>query len=85
MENDLLMLIYSNLFRIGQETLLEDNFEADEVEVELAPIVVQLAYVQQVLQRRTDISLWRKFPFSSPLFGDVLIVDNFILSGYWSH
>lgn len=34
--------------RIGQETLLEDNFPDDEIGIELAPIAVQLAYVQQV-------------------------------------
>lgn len=34
--------------RIGQETLLEDNLPDDEIEIELAPIAVQLAYVQQV-------------------------------------
>lgn len=35
--------------RIGQETLLEDNFPDDEIGIELAPIAVQLAYVQQLL------------------------------------
>ncbi|XP_015894415.3 uncharacterized protein LOC107428395 [Ziziphus jujuba] len=35
--------------RIGQETLLEDNIPDDEIEIELAPIAVQLAYVQQLL------------------------------------
>ncbi|XP_041010054.1 signal recognition particle subunit SRP72-like [Juglans microcarpa x Juglans regia] len=35
--------------RIGQETLLEDNLPDDEIEIELAPIAVQLAYVQQLL------------------------------------
>jgi hypothetical protein len=34
--------------RIGQETLLEENLPDDEIEIELAPIAVQLAYVQQV-------------------------------------
>lgn len=34
--------------RIGQEALLEDNLPDDEIEIELAPIAVQLAYVQQV-------------------------------------
>ncbi|KAF3431109.1 hypothetical protein FNV43_RR25839 [Rhamnella rubrinervis] len=35
--------------RIGQETLLDDNIPDDEIEIELAPIAVQLAYVQQLL------------------------------------
>ncbi|KAK9119987.1 hypothetical protein Scep_018080 [Stephania cephalantha] len=35
--------------RIGQETLMEDNWADDEIEIELAPIAVQLAYVQQLL------------------------------------
>lgn len=35
--------------RIGQETLMEDNFADEDIEIELAPITVQLAYVRQVL------------------------------------
>ncbi|XP_057949479.1 uncharacterized protein LOC131144691 [Malania oleifera] len=35
--------------RIGQETLMEENWADDEIEKELAPIAVQLAYVQQLL------------------------------------
>ncbi|KAI3831549.1 hypothetical protein MKX03_029507 [Papaver bracteatum] len=35
--------------RIGQETLMEDNWADDEIEMELAPIAVQLAYVWQLL------------------------------------
>ncbi|XP_043723300.1 signal recognition particle subunit SRP72-like [Telopea speciosissima] len=35
--------------RIGQETLMEDNWADDEIETELAPISVQLAYVRQLL------------------------------------
>ncbi|CAA0805781.1 SRP72 RNA-binding domain [Striga hermonthica] len=35
--------------RIGQETLMEENLADDDIEIELAPITVQLAYVQQVL------------------------------------
>ncbi|KDO82041.1 hypothetical protein CISIN_1g005990mg [Citrus sinensis] len=35
--------------RIGQETLTDDNFAEDDIEIELAPIAVQLAYVQQLL------------------------------------
>lgn len=34
--------------RIGQESLMEDNLLDDDIEIELAPIAVQLAYVQQV-------------------------------------
>ncbi|RZC70089.1 hypothetical protein C5167_033208 [Papaver somniferum] len=33
--------------RIGQETLMEDNWVDDEIEMELAPIAVKLAYVRQ--------------------------------------
>ncbi|XP_051142581.1 uncharacterized protein LOC127259346 [Andrographis paniculata] len=35
--------------RIGQETLMEENLADDDIEIELAPIVVQLAYVQKIL------------------------------------
>ncbi|XWS69170.1 hypothetical protein CRYUN_Cryun04dG0156500 [Craigia yunnanensis] len=35
--------------RIGQETLTEENYADDDIEIELAPIAVQLAYVQQLL------------------------------------
>ncbi|CAL5421947.1 unnamed protein product [Camellia sinensis] len=35
--------------RIGQETLMEDNLADDDIEIELAPITVQLAHVQQLL------------------------------------
>ncbi|XP_039120897.1 signal recognition particle subunit SRP72 [Dioscorea cayenensis subsp. rotundata] len=35
--------------RIGQEALMEDDFADDEIEAELAPIAVQLAYVQQLM------------------------------------
>lgn len=35
-------------YRIGQETLMEENLADDDVEIELAPIAVQIAYVQQV-------------------------------------
>ncbi|KAK3014302.1 hypothetical protein RJ639_008873 [Escallonia herrerae] len=38
-----------NFGRIGQETLMEDNLADDEIDIELAPIAVQLAYVQQLL------------------------------------
>ncbi|KAI4343361.1 hypothetical protein L6164_010719 [Bauhinia variegata] len=40
--------------RIGQETLMEDNLPDDEIELELSPIAVQLAYVQQLLGRTKD-------------------------------
>ncbi|KAL0437227.1 UNVERIFIED_CONTAM: Signal recognition particle subunit SRP72 [Sesamum radiatum] len=33
--------------RIGQETLVEENLADDDIEIELAPIAVQLAYIQQ--------------------------------------
>ncbi|GFP80031.1 signal recognition particle subunit srp72 [Phtheirospermum japonicum] len=35
--------------RIGQETLMEENLADADIELELAPIAVQLAYVQQIL------------------------------------
>ncbi|VFQ60078.1 unnamed protein product [Cuscuta campestris] len=35
--------------RIGQEELMEDNLGDDKIEIELAPIAVQLAFVQQIL------------------------------------
>ncbi|KAK9286416.1 hypothetical protein L1049_014812 [Liquidambar formosana] len=35
--------------RIGQETLMEENWADDEIENELSPIAVQLAYVGQLL------------------------------------
>ncbi|KAL6573749.1 hypothetical protein OROHE_002208 [Orobanche hederae] len=35
--------------RIGQETLIEKNLADVKIEIELAPIAIQLAYVQQVL------------------------------------
>lgn len=34
--------------RIGQEMLMEEDYMDDEIENELAPIAVQLAYIQQV-------------------------------------
>ncbi|XP_061352959.1 uncharacterized protein LOC133297780 [Gastrolobium bilobum] len=40
--------------RIGQEILMEDNLADDEIEIELSPIAVQLAYVQQLLGRKQD-------------------------------
>lgn len=40
--------------RIGQETLMDENLADDEIENELAPIAVQLAYVQQMLGNTQD-------------------------------
>ncbi|KAK9276649.1 hypothetical protein L1049_006185 [Liquidambar formosana] len=40
--------------RIGQETLMEENLADDEIENELAPIAVQLAYVGQLLGKTQD-------------------------------
>ncbi|KAL2238616.1 UNVERIFIED_CONTAM: Signal recognition particle subunit SRP72 [Sesamum indicum] len=40
--------------RIGQETLMEENLADDEIEIELAPLAVQLAYVQQVLENTQE-------------------------------
>ncbi|PON64764.1 Signal recognition particle, SRP72 subunit [Parasponia andersonii] len=42
--------------RIGQETLMEDNLPDDEIEIELAPIAVQLAYVKQLLGHRQEVT-----------------------------
>lgn len=42
--------------RIGQETLMEDNLPDDDIEIELAPIAVQLAYVQQLLGHTQEAS-----------------------------
>ena len=36
------------LDRIGQETLMDENLADEKIEIELAPVAVQLAYVQQV-------------------------------------
>ncbi|XP_031476692.1 uncharacterized protein LOC116248184 [Nymphaea colorata] len=40
--------------RIGQEMLMEDDCTEEEIENELAPIAVQLAYVQQMLGRSEE-------------------------------
>lgn len=40
--------------RIGQETLIEEEYTTDEIENELAPISVQLAYVQQAQGRTME-------------------------------
>ncbi|KAL8527529.1 hypothetical protein ACS0TY_005393 [Phlomoides rotata] len=42
--------------RIGQETLMEENWPDDEIDIELAPLAVQLAYVQQVLGNTEEAS-----------------------------
>lgn len=38
--------------RIGQEMLMEEDYADDEIESELAPIAVQLAYVHQVSNKQ---------------------------------
>ncbi|CAN6587493.1 unnamed protein product [Malus baccata var. baccata] len=40
--------------RIGQEELFSDNVPEDEIQIELAPIAVQLAYVQQLLGQKQE-------------------------------
>lgn len=40
--------------RVGQESLMEDNWADDDIENELAPIAVQLAYVQQLLGNKQE-------------------------------
>ncbi|XP_008799956.2 signal recognition particle subunit SRP72 [Phoenix dactylifera] len=40
--------------RIGQEMLMEEDYAEDEIESELAPIAVQIAYVQQLLGRTQE-------------------------------
>ncbi|CAN1152927.1 Signal recognition particle subunit SRP72 [Linum perenne] len=40
--------------RIGQESLLDANWAEEDIEIELAPIAVQLAYVQQLLGRSQE-------------------------------
>lgn len=43
-----LELTHLSFVRIGQEMLMEEDYAEDEIESELAPIAVQIAYVQQV-------------------------------------
>ena len=43
--------------RIGQETLTDDGFADEDIENELGPISVQLAYVQQVFFMLLALSL----------------------------
>lgn len=40
--------------RVGQEMLIEEEYSSEEIENELAPISVQLAYVQQVQARNME-------------------------------
>nr|GME04062.1 signal recognition particle subunit SRP72-like [Ipomoea batatas] len=40
--------------RIGQESLMEENLADEDIEMELAPIAVQLAFVQQILGNREE-------------------------------
>ncbi|CAN1295294.1 Signal recognition particle subunit SRP72 [Linum perenne] len=40
--------------RIGQESLLDSNWAEEDIEIELAPIAVQLAYVSQLLGRSQE-------------------------------
>lgn len=40
--------------RLGQETLVEEEYTKEEIEDELAPISVQLAFVQQAQDRTTE-------------------------------
>lgn len=42
-------------YRIGREYFVEDDCPEDEMEAELAPIAVQLAYVRQVTEFSTVI------------------------------
>lgn len=37
--------------RIGQEMLMEEDYADDEIESELAPVAVQLAYVKQAISK----------------------------------
>lgn len=39
--------------RTGQESLMEDNWPDEDIEIQLSPIAVQLGYAQQHLQRST--------------------------------
>lgn len=43
-----LELTHLSLVRIGQEMLMDEDYADDDIETELAPIAVQIAYVQQV-------------------------------------
>jgi hypothetical protein len=39
---------YVLLIRVGQESLIEEEYPENEIEDELAPITVQVSYVHQV-------------------------------------
>lgn len=63
------MFIRMFWIRIGQEVLMEDNLADDEIELELSPIAVQLAYVQQVNFLSEYISPSNKYyVFKSPKY-----------------
>ncbi|EHA8590602.1 putative signal recognition particle subunit SRP72 [Cocos nucifera] len=47
-------LTHLSLVRIGQEMLMDEDYADDEIEAELAPIAVQIAYVQQLLGRTQE-------------------------------
>ncbi|KAG0475952.1 hypothetical protein HPP92_012793 [Vanilla planifolia] len=40
--------------RLGQEMLVDEDYADDEIETELAPIAVQLAYIQQLLGNKLE-------------------------------
>ena len=42
------MLTLQYFVRLGQEMLMDEDYGDEEIETELAPISVQLAYVRQV-------------------------------------
>lgn len=44
---DTFLCLYAQ--RLGQEVLVEEEYTKEEIEEELAPISVQLAFVQQVM------------------------------------
>jgi len=46
--NGIYLLFIFFFIRIGQESLMEDNWPDEDIENELSPIAVQLGYVQQV-------------------------------------
>lgn len=62
---------------------MEDNLADDEIEIELAPLAVQLAYVQQVSNDMKHLFVFFE--------GQYLIANNasylcyFILSAPWKH
>lgn len=62
------MLNNYSVGRIGQEMLMEEDYADDEIETELAPIVVQLAYVRQVTVS-SYIFLRELLPVALPCIG----------------